>query len=136
MNIKTKSIVGATSVLIFTGMCFGVQAHVATKNVQLGKSASEYVLVNNSKNTIECAQMIGGYCSNNPVKAGQHTRILPDPGSQLVRGRIMIMNPKVAGRYFGNILLVAKKQKQAWQLSLTALYNKDNLKNLNVKMAK
>ena len=136
MKYKTKSVLGLILLLGIVGLCFGLNAKIANKNIQLLQSPSSYVLMNKSKNTIECAQMIGGYCSNNPVKAGQKTRILPDPGSQIVRGHIMVMGPNVTGHYVGNVLLAVQQTKGVWQASLTALYNQQNVKNMAFVLAK
>ena len=45
---------------------------------------------NNTPFVIECSQVIGGYCANNPMPANGYIQMLPDPGSKQIRGHLMI----------------------------------------------
>ncbi|MFT6836115.1 MAG: hypothetical protein ACJA0H_002161, partial [Francisellaceae bacterium] len=56
------------------------------------------IIIQNKNNyVIECSQVIGGYCSRNPLIGNQKTKLLPDPGSNMIRGHIMVYNPDVPG---------------------------------------
>lgn len=73
--------------------------------------------------------MIGGYCANNPMPANGYIQMLPDPGSNIIRGHIMVYQKDVPGAYLDNITFVYTEQTNGlWQFSTTSLYNKVNVK--------
>ena len=115
-----------------------VVAHAATVQVRtmtFKQPITQYKLMNTSRYTIECAQMIGGYCANNPMPQGTALQFLPDPGSDMMRGHIMVMDPDVGGHYVDNIIIVLKKDGSQWQLTQYDLYNKFDLDSLKVSNA-
>ena len=66
---------------------------------------------------IECTQMIGGYCSNNPVVGQGGTKFLPDPGSNIMRGHVMVFAKDKPGAYVDNIVFVYQYQRGKWTFS-------------------
>lgn len=88
-------------------------------------------IMNNTPYTMECTQVIGGYCANNPIGPHAGTKILPDPGSTLVRGHIMVMDQNKAGHYVDNIIFVYHKQGH-WQFTHKFdLYQQVQVKDAN-----
>ena len=84
---------------------------------------------NNTNYVIECSQVIGGYCANNPMPANGYIQMLPDPGSTQIRGHLMIYDKNVAGKYVDNISFIYSQQKNGqWAFATTSLYNKVNIK--------
>lgn len=84
---------------------------------------------NNTVYVIECSQVIGGYCANNPMPANGYIQMLPDHGSTMIRGHLMIYQKNIPGAYLDNITFVYSEQKNGqWQFSTTPLYNKVTVK--------
>lgn len=87
---------------------------------------------NNTKLVVEFSGLIGGYASVNPlIKPGQQAKLLPDPGSQLLRGHMMIYAANQPGHYLDNIVFVYQKIGKQWRLSAYDLY-----KQVSIKTAK
>ncbi len=85
---------------------------------------------NNTHYVIECSQVIGGYCANNPMPANGYIQMLPDPGSNQIRGHLMIYQKDQPGKYLDNIIFVYSEQKdQQWRFATQSLYN-----NVTIKM--
>jgi hypothetical protein len=105
-------------------------AQVKTRTLEFIQSVTQVKLINNSHYTLECVQMSGGYCANNSVSPKAHLQLLPDPGSTLIRGHLMIIDPKTTGHYIDNVILVLKKVDQKWQLTLYSLYDDFSLNSL------
>ena len=84
---------------------------------------------NNTNYVIECSQVIGGYCANNPMPANGYIQMLPDPGSKQIRGHLMIYQKDQPGKYLDNISFVYSEQKdQQWQFAVQSLYNQVTIK--------
>lgn len=83
---------------------------------------------NNTGCSVEFSGLIGGYSSINPLTpaSGSAAVILPDPGSNIVRGHMMVYS-SIPGQYVDNIVFVARFVKQHWQIQAYDLYNKLNV---------
>lgn len=68
-------------------------------------------LNNDTGYVIECSQVIGGYCANNPMPANGYIQMLPDPGSKDISGHVMVYDSKVPGQYVDNILFDYSEHK-------------------------
>lgn len=78
---------------------------------------------NLSANTIEFSGLIGGYSSNNPLaNSGHDAVLLPDPGSSIIRGHIMVYSSQ-PGKYIDNIVFVYQKINDQWQFNAYDLYH-------------
>ncbi|MDC0535974.1 hypothetical protein OAO18_09225 [Francisellaceae bacterium] len=66
---------------------------------------------NNTSYVVECSQVLGGYCANNPMPANGYLQMLPDPGSHMIKGHIMVFNKNEPGKYVDNILFTYKETK-------------------------
>lgn len=83
---------------------------------------------NSSGYTVEFSGLIGGYSSQNPLPSDSPANavILPDPGSNLVRGHIMVYS-STPGQYVDNIVFVYQQVNGVWQVQAYDLYNKLNV---------
>ena len=80
---------------------------------------------NNTGYVIECSQIIGGYCANNPMPANGYIQMLPDPGSSAIKGHIMIYDKNVPGKYVDNLHFTYYKQRNGqWAFNIKSAYNK------------
>jgi len=71
---------------------------------------------------IECSQVIGGYCANNPMPANGYIQMLPDPGSSAIQGHIMVFDKGVPDHYTDSILFAYEKQKNGrWKFRMKSL---------------
>lgn len=79
---------------------------------------------NETSYNLEFSGLIGGYVSNNPLTqtSQQNVSILPDPGSTLVRGHIMVYS-NTPGHYIDNIVFVYQLVQGNWQLQAYDLYS-------------
>ncbi|MDC0535973.1 hypothetical protein OAO18_09220 [Francisellaceae bacterium] len=110
----------------------GVKHQPDNQNKMLVNIKNGLVSIHNESNyVIECSQMIGGYCSQNPILQGNDTTLLPDPGSLLIRGHIMAFNPNVPGKYVDNIVFKSEKINGVWHSSTVSLYQASNIKVKN-----
>ncbi|WP_119329506.1 hypothetical protein [Cysteiniphilum halobium] len=66
---------------------------------------------NNTTYVVECSQVIGGYCANNPMPANGYLQMLPDPGSHMIKGHIMVFDKNVPGKYVDNVVFTYKEGK-------------------------
>ena len=82
--------------------------------------ANPLQISNPSKQVMEISGVVGGYSSNNPVT--HKAVLLPDPGSKLIRGHIMLYQKNRPGHYSDNILFIAKKTAGKWQMQEYDLY--------------
>lgn len=83
---------------------------------------------NNTDYVIECSQVIGGYCANNPMPANGYIQMLPDPGSKQIRGHVMIYQKDKPGAYLDNLTFIYSEQKNgSWSFNIKSLYNKVNI---------
>ena len=88
-------------------------------------------LNNNTGYVLECSQVIGGYCANNPMPANGYIQMLPDPGSKMIRGHVMVFDKNVPGKYMDNVSFVYSEQKSGqWAFKLQSLYNKVSIKTI------
>jgi hypothetical protein len=79
---------------------------------------------NNSPYVLECAQMLGGYCANNPMPANGFIQMLPDPGSTEMRFQFMLFSKDVPGKYVDNISFTYKENKDGnWSYVINNSYN-------------
>jgi hypothetical protein len=107
----------------------------ATTGLAAGKSALSLPgyfgsINNNTGYVIECSQVIGGYCANNPMPANGYIQMLPDPGSNAIQGHVMVFDKSVPGHYTDNIMFAYEKQKNGrWKFRMQSLD-----KAVNVKM--
>jgi len=86
---------------------------------------------NNTHYVIECSQVIGGYCANNPMPANGYIQMLPDPGSKEIRGHFMLYQKNVPGKYLDNVTFVYSEQKNGqWAFKTDDLYNKIVIKTI------
>ncbi len=85
--------------------------------------AGAFTVQNNTGNNMEFSGLIGGYASVNPLVAGGTTTamILPDPGSNIVRGHVMVYS-STPGQYVDNIVFVDQMVTGSWQLQAYDLY--------------
>lgn len=110
----------------------GVKHQPDNQNKMLINIENGLVSIHNESNyVIECSQMIGGYCGENPILQGNDSKLLPDPGSLLIRGHIMVFNPNVPGKYVDNIIFKSEKINGVWHSSLVSLYQASNIKVKN-----
>jgi hypothetical protein len=80
---------------------------------------------NNTRFVLECSQVIGGYCANNPMPANGYIQMLPAPGSKQIRGHIMIYQKYVLGKYLDNIgFKYFEKKDGTWTFKVHSFYNK------------
>ncbi len=87
---------------------------------------------NNTGYVIECSQVIGGYCANNPMPANGYIQMLPDPGSKEIRGHIMAYDKSVPGKYSDNLLFTYSEQKNGfWAFHIKSLDKHISVKLLN-----
>ncbi|MFT6836116.1 MAG: hypothetical protein ACJA0H_002162 [Francisellaceae bacterium] len=71
---------------------------------------------NNTQYVIECSQVWGGYCANNPMPANGYLQMLPDPGSHMIKGHIMVFAKNEPGKYVDNISFTYKDMgKGGWK---------------------
>lgn len=119
-----------TPVLPDTLLLSTSKPNVTQKGIPLGAAISNTQLTNQSQLTIECAQMLGGYCSRNPIPAGKSWRLLPDPGATFVRGHVMVFDPHKPGGYVDNLMMVAEQQAGKWQVMFYDLYGSFGLNNI------
>jgi hypothetical protein len=78
---------------------------------------------NNTPYVVECAQMIGGYCANNPMPANGFIQMLPDPGSKIMRGHLMIFSKNEPGKYLDNTVFTYAEAKDGhWDFKLHSDY--------------
>lgn len=106
-------------------------AHVALADNTGALSLPGYFgnINNNTNYVVECSQVIGGYCANNPMPANGYIQMLPDPGSNQIRGHLMIYQKNVPGKYLDNITFVYKEQSNnQWQFTTQSLYHQVNVK--------
>ncbi len=83
---------------------------------------------NGTGNVIECSQVIGGYCANNPMPANGYIQMLPDPGSHEIDGHIMVFDKTKPGAYVDNILFkYAQNKAHQWQFTMKSLYKKTRI---------
>lgn len=74
---------------------------------------------NNTGYVIECSQVIGGYCANNPMPANGYLQMLPDPGSNMIRGHVMAFDKNVPGKYVDNLIFTYTEQKSGlWKFNI------------------
>ncbi|WP_119329507.1 hypothetical protein [Cysteiniphilum halobium] len=92
------------------------QLSAVPHQITADKNTHFLTLDNGSKYVIECTQMIGGYCSQNPIGLNSQAKLLPDPGSKVIRGHIMVFDPDIAGSYIDNILFKAYQVDGKWQM--------------------
>lgn len=86
---------------------------------------------NNSSFVIECSQVVGGYCANNPMPANGYIQMLPDPGSSIIRGHLMVFQKNVPGKYLDNISFTYQQQKDgSWKFSTTSMYHQLDIKSI------
>ena len=79
---------------------------------------------NNTSYVIECSQVIGGYCANNPMPANGYIQMLPDPGSKMIRGHLMVFQKNVPGKYLDNIMFSYSEGSSGnWSFKTKGLYN-------------
>lgn len=77
---------------------------------------------NNTGYVVECPQVIGGYCANNPMPANGYIQMLPDPGSKEILGHIMAYSKYRPGHYTDNLLFTYKEQKKGqWAFHVISL---------------
>lgn len=101
-------------------------AHVALADANSALSLPGYFgnINNNTDYVVECSQVIGGYCANNPMPANGYIQMLLDPGSNQIRGHLMIYQKNVPGKYLDNISFVYKEQSNnQWQFTTQSLYH-------------
>lgn len=78
---------------------------------------------NNTAYVVECAQMIGGYCANNPMPADGFIQMLPDPGSKMMRGHLMLFSKDQPGHYVDNIVFTYSENKDgSWAFKINGSY--------------
>lgn len=76
---------------------------------------------NNSGYVLECSQVIGGYCANNPMPANGYIQMLPDPGSKEIRAHVMAFDANKPGHYTDNVIFIYKEQKHgSWKFTQMA----------------
>lgn len=86
---------------------------------------------NDSGYVMECSQVIGGYCANNPMPANGYIQMLPDPGSHMIRGHLMFFNKNVPGAYVDNVLFIyQEKNKNQWEFTTKSQYSKVKIAQL------
>lgn len=86
---------------------------------------------NNTAYVLECSQVIGGYCANTPMLTNGYIQMLPNPGSQRMRGHLLIYQKNVPSDYLEDITFVYNEQNNGqWQFATTSLYDKVNVKML------
>lgn len=86
---------------------------------------------NNTGLVIECSQVVGGYCANNPMPANGYIQMLPDPGSNIIRGHVMVFDQTMTGAYVDNLTFTYQMQKSGqWKMTLQSLYHKTSVKNI------
>lgn len=84
---------------------------------------------NNTGYVIECSQMNGGYCANNPMPGNGYIQMLPDSGSKEITGHIMVFTESKPSMYIDNIIFkYSKTKKDNWYFSIRSLYNKIEIK--------
>ncbi len=99
----------------------------ATSALASGDSAlsigSYYGSINNNTGyVLECSQMVGGYCANNPMPANGYIQMLPDPGATQIRGHIMAFDKDVPGAYTDNLLFTYSEQDDGtWAFDIQSL---------------
>ena len=77
---------------------------------------------NNTDYVVECSQLIGGYCANNPMPTNGYLQMLPDPGSTQIRGHIMAFDKNVPGKYADNLIFSYSEQKDGtWKFQTESL---------------
>ena len=81
---------------------------------------------NDTPYLIEGAQVVGGYCANNPMPANGFIQMLPDPGSTAIQGHLMAFDTSVPGKYVDNLLFSYSEQKDgSWAFDVVeSLYGK------------
>ena len=127
MKLTTTLLAGVAAVALSAA---AQAVTVQQRTITFDHPITQSQLLNQSHYTIECAQMIGGYCANNPMKPGKALQFLPDPGSKLIRGHLMVMDPTVAGHYVDNVIIVLKKTGDQWKLTQYGLYHQFDLNDL------
>lgn len=87
---------------------------------------------NNTGYVLECSQVIGGYCANNPMPANGYIQMLPDPGSNMIRAHVMVFDKNVPGSYVDNVLFTYQEQKDgSWKfVSFKSLDGKVSIKTV------
>ncbi len=81
---------------------------------------------------IECSQVLGGYCANNPMPADGYIQMLPDPGSHAINGHVMVYDQANPGTYVDNLIFnYAENKKGKWHFQMQSLYKKISIQIVN-----
>lgn len=87
---------------------------------------------NGTGDVIECSQVIGGYCANNPMPADGYIQMLPDPGSKEIDGHVMVYDANTPGTYVDNLIFkYSENAAGKWYFTMTSLYKKINIQVVN-----
>jgi len=118
--------------LIFTLSLLASSAALATGNNSALSIPGYFGNINNNTGyVVECSQVVGGYCANNPMPADGYIQMLPDPGSTQIRGHVMVFDKSTPGTYVDNIVFNYSEQKDgSWKFQMESLYHKTTIKAL------
>jgi hypothetical protein len=107
--------------------------HIPEKRIiRLAHGLSDAKFQQQGPYTFECTQMIGGYCSVNPLSGNKTMSFLPDPGANSIRGHLMVFDPHKNGHYVDNILFSLAKKNNKWTMTLYDLYGKIDLNTIQI----
>ena len=122
-----KSLIAMTLILA-SGMAFGGQVAVNASTAKPVKGSALSLpgyfgsINNNTGYVLECSQVIGGYCANNPMPANGYIQMLPDPGSKSIRGHVMAFDKDVLGKYADNLIFTYTETKNGlWKFQMQSL---------------
>lgn len=126
-----KKLLTLASASLIAGSLFAADASQANSASALSLPGYFGSINNNTGYVLECSQVIGGYCANNPMPANGYIQMLPDPGSKMIRGHLMVYQKDVPGAYLENLTFTYSEQKNGgWQFTTNPLYNKVTVKSI------
>lgn len=125
MKMKLTLVAAALAVLTLAG-CAHPSSPMPKPTMTTGGpvplSQTRGMIMNQSALVVECTQMIGGYCAHNPQVGPGNMLLLPDPGSKLMRGHIMVFNKNKPGHYVDNIVFSYQRAATGWRFKYYDLY--------------
>ena len=102
---------------------FAIFLAMSAMSTVMANNSSHFRVRNNTAYTMEFSGLVGGYASKNPlVQGGASAMILPDPGSNEVKGHLMLYSNK-PGQYVDNIVFDYRFVQQHWAMKAYDLYN-------------
>jgi len=85
---------------------------------------SQPAVKNNSHYLLEFSQMSTAMVSENPVPFNSKATLEPIASKHIIRGHIMVVDPKKSGRYQDNLIFYYTKVNNKWHfLKVISLYN-------------